>query len=128
MTERFFRLILGSTLILFLFMRWDYAVYGYIGFELFEGITNWRVPLLVSRLRYGSTSVRLSGTESFATTRGFDAERALRLVVAGFLIISYVLFRDALWFFPWFLGFALIMAGISGICPMAMFLKKIGFK
>jgi len=128
MTERFFRLILGATLILFLFMGWDYAVYGYIGFELFEGITNWRIPLLVSRLRYGRSSVPLSGTESCAMAPGFDAERALRLVIAGFLIISYVLFREPLWFFPWFLGFALIMAGISGICPMAMFLRKAGFK
>lgn len=128
MTERVFRLILGATLILFLFMGWDHAVYGYIGFELFEGLTNWRIPLLVSRLRYGPAAVRLSGTESSAMTPGFDAERALRLVIAGFLIISFVFFREPLWFVPWFLGFALIMAGISGICPMAMFLKKAGCK
>lgn len=128
MTERFFRFILGTTLILFLYMGWDRAVYGYIGVLLLEGITNWRIPLLVSRLRYGSSSVQASETEARARTLGFEAERALRLVVAGLLIISYVLFHEALWFFPWFVGFALVMAGISGICPMAMILRKTGFK
>lgn len=128
MTERIFRLILGATLILFLFMGWERAVYGYIVFLIFEGITNWRVPLLVSKLRYRPSSVGSSGTESGAAISGFEAERGLRLVVAGLLIASYVLFRDHLWFFPWFVGFALVMAGISGICPMAIFLRKAGCK
>ncbi len=128
MTERFFRLILGATLILFLFMGWDGAIYGYIGFLIIEAITNWRIPLLVSRFRYGHSSSESSRNECDNTTSGFEAERALRLVVAGLLVISYVLFRDPLWFIPWFVGFALIMAGISGICPMAIFLKKAGCK
>lgn len=128
MSERFFRFILGTTLILFLFMGWDRAVYGYICIVLFEGTTNWRIPILISRLRYGTASAGQSAPNCQLTAIDFDAERVLRMVIAGFLIVSFVVFRDALWFFPWFVGFALVMAGISGICPMAMFIRKIGFK
>ena len=128
MTERLFRLILGTTLILFLFMGWDRAVYGYICLMLFEGITNWRIPILISRLRYGTASAGNSPPECQLTIINFDAERVLRMVIAGFLLVSFVAFRDSLWFFPWFVGFALVMAGISGICPMAMFFRRLGFK
>lgn len=128
MSERFFRFILGTTLILFLFMGWDRAVYGYIYVVLFEGTTNWRIPILISRLRFGTASARQSAPDCQRTVLNFDAERVLRLVIAGFLIVSFIDFRDALWFFPWFVGFALVMAGISGICPTAMFFRKIGFK
>lgn len=128
MSERFFRLILGTTLILFLFMGWDRAVYGYICVVLFEGITNWRIPILISRLRYGTASGGKSAPECQLAAIDFDAERVLRMVIAVFLIVSFVVLRDLLWFFPWFVGFALVMAGISGICPMAMFIRRIGFK
>jgi len=128
MSERLFRFILGTTLILFLFMGWDRAVYGYICVVLFEGTTNWRIPILISRLRYGTASAWKAAPECRLTAIDFDAERVLCVVIAGFLIVSFVVFRDALWFFPWFVGFALVMAGISGICPMAMFIRKIGFK
>ncbi|MDH3513806.1 MAG: DUF2892 domain-containing protein, partial [Gammaproteobacteria bacterium] len=58
----------------------------------------------------------------------FEAERALRLAVAGFLIVSYVFFNESLWFFPWFIGFALFGAGLSGICPMVMGFRWLGFR
>ena len=58
----------------------------------------------------------------------FDAERALRLVVAGLLTATYIVFPAQLWFFPWIVGFMLFMAGITNICPMAMILRAIGFR
>ena len=33
-----------------------------------------------------------------------------------------------LWIVPWFIGFALFGAGLSGICPMVLGLKRLGFR
>lgn len=128
MSERVFRFILGSSLLLLLFLQQEQAIYIYIGVLLFEGITNWRIPMLVSRARYG-TSFNLN--QSADESRGpipFHAERALRLIVAAFLIVSFVMFREQVWFFPWFIGFMLFMAGMTNICPMVMGLRWMGFR
>jgi hypothetical protein len=58
----------------------------------------------------------------------FEAERLLRLSLATLLAVSSFVFAEQLWFFPWFASFALTMAGVTGICPMAIFLKKAGFR
>ncbi len=125
MSERVFRLIQGAILLLLLFLQSEALIYGYIALLLFEGITNWRVPILVSKIRYGKFR---ESTDLECKSIPFDAERALRLVVAGLLIISYILFPSHLWFFPWIVGFMLFMAGITNICPMAMMLRWVGFR
>lgn len=125
MSERIFRLIQGACLLLLLFLQNESLIHAYIALLLFEGITNWRIPILVSKLRYGEFR---ESTEPGCQGIPFDAERALRLVVAGLLIISYVLFPSLLWFFPWLVGFMLFMAGITNICPMAMMLRWVGFR
>lgn len=127
MTERTFRIVLGAVLLLMLYFEWPMVVYVYIGVLLFEGVTNWRIPLLLNRL----SGNRKAAADSGAKTRArfnFEAERALRLVIVAFLILSYVLFPKELWFFPWFIGFALVGAGLSGICPMVLSLRWIGFR
>ena len=50
MTEHTFRIILGAVLLAALYFDWRHVVYGYIVVLTFEGITNWRIPTLVSRL------------------------------------------------------------------------------
>ena len=109
-------------------MQWDIAVYGYIGLLLFEGATNWRVPVVVSKLRYGDQYQDHVDACSSESNIPFDAERMLRVIVALFVIISFVLFSNLLWFFPWFIGFMLMMAGITNICPMVMALRWVGFR
>ena len=128
MTERTFRMILGGLLLLFLYFEWQVAVYIYIGFLLFEGITNQRIPTLISRFRQGAASQTFAAVVNEPYRFGFEAERTLRLVIALFLVVSYIIFHEALWFFPWFIGFALTMAGITGICPMAILMRKVGFR
>ncbi len=125
MSERIFRLIQGACLLLLLYLQNEPLIYGYIALLLFEGITNWRIPILVSKIRYGAFR---ESTSPECRSIPFDAERALRLVVAGLLIISYILFPIHLWFFPWIVGFMLFMAGITNICPMAMMLRWAGFQ
>lgn len=128
MSERVFRFILGAVLIFLLYLQADELVYVYIGILLFEGATNWRVPLLVSRVRYG-TDFRSTDVLSPGCSRiPFDAERMLRLIVAVLLVLTFVLFPEQTWFFPWFIGFMLFMAGMTNICPMVMGLRWMGFR
>lgn len=130
MTERAYRLIIGLSLLGILYLNSRPAMYGLIAMLVFEAITNWRIPLLVSRLRYGMAETNhRAGRERPCEYRfSFEAERALRLVFSGVLLVTYVMFNQQLWLFPWFAGFALAVAGLSGICPVLLFLEKLGFK
>lgn len=128
MSERMFRIILGATLLLVLAMQWHGFVYVYIGVLLFEGITNWRIPILVSKARYGKNYLDAVKECSGQTHPGFEAERMLRLIVAAFLILTFVIYNDAVWFFPWFIGVMLLMAGLTNICPMVMALRWAGLR
>lgn len=132
MTERSFRIILGGLLLAALYFDLAFLVWGIIGILLFQGITNWRIPVLVSRLRYGP-GIHLyrccAGTPGGAPTRiHFESERALCLVVAMILIPTFGPWTTQLWIVPWFIGFALFGAGLSGLCPMVLALKRLGFR
>jgi hypothetical protein len=62
----------------------------------------------------------------------FEAFRALRLTLAVVLLASYMIVHEynieILWFFPWFLGFAVLGAGVSGVCPVYLAIRWLGFK
>lgn len=125
MTERSFRLVIGIWMILALFLAQPVAMYALMVVLLIEGVTNWRLPVLLARAR------GLPATEP--ETPGdcripFEAERALRLFVVGFLAIALFGLPDLLWWLPWFIGFALIGAGLSGICPMVQALRWVGMR
>lgn len=128
MSERMYRVILGTALILLLYLQADALVYVYIGILLFEGLTNWRLPLLVSKLRFGAGVRAADALHPDCARFSFDAEQVLRLVVALLLMLSFVLFTEQTWFFPWFIGFMLFMAGLTNICPMVMGLRWLGFR
>jgi hypothetical protein len=128
MTERSFRLILGASLLLMLYLDFELGIYIYIGVLCFEGITNWRIPMLVSRARFGDNYQSSDALSPGCSNIPFDAERALRLIAAGFLVITFVIFKTEAWFFPWFVGSMLLLAGITNICPMVMGLRYAGFR
>ncbi len=133
MSERTFRLILGFTLwgllVYSAYFQTMWPIYAFCIYLVFEGITNLRFTLLVSRLKTGST---FSETEpSTCTSRiinRIDSERVLRIIIAALIIISFNFTPDLIWFLPWFISGMLIMAGITNICPMAMFLKWSGMR
>lgn len=132
MSDRFYRLIFGALLLLALYFDLRYLMYSLIGILFLEGITNWRIPLLIRKIR-GSSGTIDTTNNNLAPLQsnnrfGFEAERAWRLVVACMLFITYVLLFNRLWFFPWFMGFAIFGAGVSGVCPMLTALKWIRFK
>ena len=127
MTERAFRLILGVALLAALYAESVGAVRVLIGLLLFEGVTGWRMPLLVARLRGNAGSIGSAPVRADWRVN-FHAERMLRLVIVLFLVLSFAVWPDALWFLPWFVGIVLAGAGITNICPMAMTLEWLGFK
>lgn len=128
MSERFFRIVLGASLLILLFLGERELVLAFIGLLLFEGITNWRIPILVSKARYGADYQQSVQSCGGTSTLNFEAERALRLVAATLLFISYFILGEMAWFFPWFIGVMLLIAGLTNICPMVMTLRLIGFR
>lgn len=131
MSERLFRLILGVTLWLSLVLSAFYEtmipIYIYVGFLLFEGLTNWRITLIINRIRYGPEPAPAENTNQNWVNK-IDSERALRILIALLVIISFTVLPDFMWFFPWFFAGMLILAGTTNICPMVMFLKWSGMK
>ena len=136
MTERTFRILIGAALLFGLYFDLPVLIYSLIALLGFQGITNWRITRIISRLRHGPAvalgpccTATPDSTPPAATRINFEAERALCLIVAAMLLPTYALFFDQLWFVPWFIGFALFGAGLSGICPMIIGLRSfLGFR
>jgi hypothetical protein len=86
--------------------------------------------LLVSRLRYANDGDPDEGSLGihFDARTSFEAERGFRLSIAVMLSISIFAYPDVLWFIPWFMAFAILGAGVSGVCPMFLALKWAGLK
>ena len=127
MTERTYLMITGLALLLFLYLELDYMVYAFISMLVIEGVTNWRLPKIIDLMRYGKNTELTSNNQSNSKIN-FEAERALRLVVAVILVATYIFFPNQAWFLPWFVGVMLTFAGISRFCPMVLALKWIGLK
>lgn len=134
MTERTFRLILGALLWAALIFSAYYnsmvPLFALAGLLAFEGITNWRIPVILSRLRYGADyekylelppcSARMFGK--------IESERVLRFIVIIFVLVPMYVLPDLIWFMPWFVAGMLVLAGITNICPMVMFLRWSGLR
>lgn len=127
MSERSFRLILGGWLIGAAFMGLHRAVLALALLTLAEGATNWRIPKLVSAARGRSLPDCIGDGAVGARPVPFEAERALRLIISTLMFASLGL-PGVLWWLPWFVGFALVGAGLSGICPMVVALRWLGLQ
>jgi len=133
MSERHFRLIMGATLWLVLissaYYETMYPLFVFTGVLLFEGITNMRLTKVINKIRFGKYT--LDTEDDCCHMKWFnriESERVLRFIVAGFVLIPYYVLPDVIWFIPWFVASMLILAGITNICPMVMFLKWSGLR
>lgn len=126
MTERSYRLLIGIWLVLALVLEWPEAIYVLMGFLLFEGITNLRIPLLLARNNPEVLPAVDEPAHQYVIS--FEAERALRLLIVAFLALALFVLQALLWWLPWFIGFALIGAGLSGVCPMVLALRWVGLR
>ena len=127
MSERGFRAIQGLYLLSALYFEAIPLLYAFMVLTAVEGLTNLRVPLVISRLRFGKAALA-TNTEDNSYKYKFEAERLIRLTVLSLLIVAVLVVPDTLWFLPWFVGAMLFMAGVSNICPMAIFYHWLGFR
>jgi len=133
MSERHFRLIMGATLWIVLissaYYETMYPLFVFSGVLLFEGITNMRLTKIINKIRFGKYTLDTEGDCcNLKWFNRIESERVLRFIVAGFVLIPYYVLPDVIWFIPWFVASMLILAGITNICPMVMFLKWSGLR
>ena len=131
MSERQYLFTVGVSILLGLYFELDALIYFIAGFMMFEAVTDIRLTTTLQKTRH---IVLDSGLVIFKSHPRLylSAERAWRFVVASVLLVVYALLNelgyDMLWFFPWFMGFAIMGAGVSGVCPVLLGLKFIGFR
>ena len=131
MSERVFLFIVGAYILIGLYFEIDVMIYALSVLLLLEGLTNIRITTLSQALIRQTVP---AGLTVFQTSQriNFDAFRAWRMLVAVMLGGSFLLLKEhdieVVWFFPWFMGFAIMGAGASGVCPMILFIRWIGFK
>lgn len=134
MSERLFRLVLGAMLFIALtssaLLESQIPVYIVLAIIIFEAATNWRIPIIVTRMRYGKNYKQYlqSPPPNNRIFGKIEAERFLRIAVFGFVCLPYAISIDYIEFIPWFVATALVLAGVTNICPMVMFLRFIGMR
>lgn len=132
MSERLYLFLAGAYILAGLYLGINEMIYAISGWFIFEAITDIRLTTMTQQLIYHRPVP--AGLTVFQTTPRFefDAYRAMRFMAAMMLGISFLLLKEynieVLWFIPWFMGFAIMGAGASGVCPMVLFLKWAGFK
>lgn len=126
MTDRIYRLIVGAILLISLYFNLQYLIYALIIMMLFEGITNWRIPLIINKMRGANSNLDINANSNYSVS--VEAERIWRLFIGLTFAISFVLFPGQLWIVPWFLAFVIFGAGASDVCPGLLAVKKLGCK
>lgn len=131
MSERVFLFVVGVFILTALYFEIDMMIYILCLWLLFEAITNIRLTTLSQKLM---RKVVPAGLTVFHTQNRFDFEaiRAWSITTPALLGGAHVLINEyhieVLWFFPWFMGFAIMGAGVSGICPMILLIRWLGFR
>ncbi|MCP3850571.1 MAG: DUF2892 domain-containing protein [Gammaproteobacteria bacterium] len=138
MTERTFRIYLGAGLFLLLYLSAangnNNLILYYIGLLVFEGVTSWHLPKILTALKKNTSQNEpnknklASDNKSSKAPIPFEAESAMRLVVALILVSPLVFSAEILWIVPWFVASMLLLAGVTNICPMVMFFRWLGFR
>ncbi|MDH5657316.1 MAG: hypothetical protein OEZ34_15500 [Spirochaetia bacterium] len=131
MNRKLYNMVIGSMILISLFFDIKEIIYGIIVIVLFEALTDILIPRFLVKIPFAALNDSLHSTDTDERTPcrfNFHADRMWRITMAFILILSFVLFFDFLWFIPWFLGFAILGAGISDVCPMLEILRYVGFR
>ncbi len=130
MTDRTYRTIVGFALLIFMYFELDAAMYGLLSILFLEGVTNFRLPILLGAFRqhmlkqnYRYVDIGLVENAKY----NFEAERVWRIFISLAFFASYYLI-GVLWFVPWFMGFTIVGAGLSGVCPVLYVIHWLGFR
>jgi len=131
MNERMYLFLVGALILAALYFEENIIIYVLSIWLLLEGISG----ILLTRVSHKFIPVAEPvGLTTFRTHQrfNFEALRATRIIIAFFLGGAFFLLNEynieVLWFFPWFMGFAILGAGVSGVCPIVLVTKWAGFK
>ncbi len=131
MSERMYLFAMGAFILTALYIENNTMIYALCLWLVFEGLSG----ILLTRFSHKLVPIADPvGLTVFRTQQrfNFEAVRAMRFIIAIFLGGAFFLLNESgievLWFFPWFMGFAILGAGVSGVCPIMLLAKWIGFK
>lgn len=131
MSERLFLFFVGAYILTALYIEVEIMIYLLCIWLLIEAITDIRLTTLTQKLTHNPLPVGLTLFHAHQRI-DYDALRAWRISVAVMLGISFLLLNEydieVVWFIPWFMGFAILGAGVSGVCPVLLLLRWLGFK
>ncbi len=128
MTDRLYRTLLGGLILILQYFDLRQAMMALVAVLLFEGVTNLRLPKIVNALLRVDDARLPRPLPNPRARWGIEAERMWRLVVGAMLLVGAVLYPEVLWFLPWFMGFAILGAGLSGVCPVLFAIRALGFR
>lgn len=131
MSDRIYLFFVGLYLLTALYIESNIMIYVLVVIQLIEGMLGWTIPRITQQLRKMEIEpglLQLAGAPKFQ----LEAFRVLRITLASVVLLSYLAVHEynleVLWFFPWFLGFAVLGAGVSGVCPVYLAIRWLGFK
>ncbi|MDH5710210.1 MAG: hypothetical protein OEZ15_00895 [Gammaproteobacteria bacterium] len=131
MSDRVYLFLVGLYMLIALYFELHLMIYILVGIMLIEGITGWTLPLVTQKLIKADVDTGLLKLAKEPIFQ-FSAFRMMRLSLSSVILVSYIAVHEynieVLWFFPWFLGFAVLGAGVSGVCPVYLALRWLGFK
>lgn len=131
MSERLFLFLVGAYILTALYLDINTMIYLLCAWLLLEAITDIRLTGISQKLLHQTVPAGLTVFQTH-TRYNFDSFRAWRISVAIMLGGSFFLLNEynfeVVWFIPWFMGFAILGAGVSGVCPMLLLLRWLGFK
>ena len=131
MSERIFLFFVGAYILTSLYIEMDMMIYVLCLWLMFEAITDIRLTTITQKLMHKTVPAGLTVFQTHMRFN-FDAFRAWRITVAIMLGGSFILLNENnieyVWFIPWFMGFAILGAGASGVCPVLLLIRWIGFR
>lgn len=131
MNDRIYLFLIGFSILIALYIESAMMIFIVVVIMLVEGTTGWTLPWIarkISKDQYEPVLLQLNKKAKF----NFEALRVMRLSVAIVVLVSYLGVQeynmDVLWFFLWFFGFAVLGAAVSGVCPIYLLFRWVGFK
>lgn len=128
MSQRYYRLLMGLLLLVLLYFDLKLGLYMFMTVFMIEGVFNWRIPQLITNIRSTENTAPEKAEASHKYKFSFEADRIFRIAVVCFLALVFFVIPEQAWFFPWFIGFMILLSGITGLCPMILMLQKLGFR
>ena len=131
MSERSYLFLIGAYILTALYIEIDIMIYLLCLWLLFEALTDIRLTTLTQKFVTETVPAGLTVFQT-RTRYSFDSFRVLRLTIVILLGGSVALLNEknieVVWFIPWFMGFAFLGAGVSGVCPSLLLIRWLGFK